>query len=148
MVAEGMTILIADDDAQDCMMTERALAASRGADDLRFVGDGEALIDYLMRRGEYADPLTSPRPDIILLDLNMPKKDGYAALEEIKATRGFGHLIVRYHVERGGGHQTQLRPRGELVHYKARDVSRPGRSNEVLRRVLDGDRHATETAER
>jgi CheY-like chemotaxis protein len=83
-VAEGMTILIADDDAEDCVMTERALAASRGADDLRFVGDGEALIDYLMRRGEYADPLSSPRPDIILLDLNMPKKDGYAALEEIK----------------------------------------------------------------
>jgi len=83
-VAEGMTILMADDDAEDCMMTGRALAASRGVDDLRFVGDGEELMDYLMRRGEYGDPLSSPRPGIILLDLKMPKKDGYAALEEIR----------------------------------------------------------------
>jgi CheY-like chemotaxis protein len=83
-VAERMTILMADDDAEDCMMTGRALAASRGVDNLRFVGDGEELMDYLMRRGEYGDPLTSPRPGIILLDLKMPKKDGYAALEEIR----------------------------------------------------------------
>ena len=83
-VAEGITILMADDDADDCMMTEKALAASGGVGDLRFVGDGEELMDYLMRRGEYTDPVTSPRPSMILLDLNMPKKDGYAALEEIK----------------------------------------------------------------
>src|SRR3989304_4970658 len=83
-VAEGMTILMADDDAEDRMMTGNALAATRGGDNLRFVGDGEELMDYLMRRGEYGDPLSSPRPDIILLDLNMPKMDGYAALREIK----------------------------------------------------------------
>jgi len=83
-VAEGMTILMADDDAEDCVLTGKALAASRGVDDLRFVGDGEELMDYLMRRGEYADPLTSPRPAIILLDLNMPRKGGYAVLEEMK----------------------------------------------------------------
>jgi len=83
-VAEGMTILMADDDAEDRMMTGKALAATRGGDNLRFVGDGEELMDYLMRRGEYGDPLSSPRPDIILLDLNMPKMDGYAALREIK----------------------------------------------------------------
>ena len=93
-VAEGMTILMADDDAEDCMMTERALAAGRGGDDLRFVGDGEELMDYLMRRGEYADPQTSPRPDIILLDLNMPKKDGYATLEEIKVQPGIRSIPV------------------------------------------------------
>ena len=84
-VAEGMTILMADDDAEDCMMTGKALAASRGVDNLRFVADGEELMDYLMRRGEYGDPLTSPRPGIILLDLKMPRKDGYAALEEIRS---------------------------------------------------------------
>src|SRR3990172_11481657 len=94
MVAEGMTILMADDDAEDCMLTERALAASRGVDDLRFVGDGEEVMDYLMRRGEYADPQTSPRPDIILLDLNMPKKDGYATLEEIKAQPGIRSIPI------------------------------------------------------
>ena len=79
-----MTILVADDDPEDCMMTRKAFEASQGGSDLRFVGDGEELMDYLMRREGYADPLTSPRPGIILLDLNMPKKDGYAALEEIK----------------------------------------------------------------
>ena len=83
--AEGMTILMADDDADDCMLTGKALAASRGVDNLRFVGDGEELMDYLMHRGEYGDPLKSPRPAIILLDLNMPKKGGYAALEEMKS---------------------------------------------------------------
>jgi len=76
---------MADDDADDCMMTGKALAASGGVGDLRFVGDGEELMDYLMHRGKYVDPLTSPRPGIILLDLSMPKKDGHAALEEIKA---------------------------------------------------------------
>jgi CheY-like chemotaxis protein len=79
-----MTILVADDDPEDCMMTRKAFEASQAVSDLRFVGDGEELTDYLMRRGEYADPLASPRPGMILLDLNMPKKDGHAALEEIK----------------------------------------------------------------
>ena len=79
-----MTILMADDDPEDRMMTRKALEASQGVGDLRLVGDGEELMDYLMRREKYADPLSSPRPGIILLDLNMPKKDGHAALEEIK----------------------------------------------------------------
>jgi CheY-like chemotaxis protein len=83
-VAEQLTIVMADDDAEDCTMTGKALAASGGVGDLRFVGDGEELMDYLLRRGEYAHPQTSPRPSVVLLDLNMPKKGGYAALEEIK----------------------------------------------------------------
>jgi CheY-like chemotaxis protein len=83
-VTEGITILMADDDADDRMMTGKALELSRGGRDLRFVGDGDELMDYLTRRHKYADPLTSPRPGIILLDLNMPKKGGHAALEEIK----------------------------------------------------------------
>ena len=82
---DRITILMAEDDAEDRMMTGRALEANRGYGDLRFVEDGEELMDYLMRRGKYVDPLTSPRPGIILLDLSMPKKDGRAALEEIKA---------------------------------------------------------------
>jgi CheY-like chemotaxis protein len=93
-VTEAMTILMADDDAEDCMMMGKALAASREGDKLRCVGDGEELMDYLMRRGEYGDPLTSPRPGIILLDLNMPKKDGYAALEEIRSHQEIRRIPV------------------------------------------------------
>lgn len=79
-----ITILMADDDPDDCMMTKEALEESRLANDLRFVKDGEELMEYLYRRGHYADPASSPRPGLILLDLNMPRKDGREALREIK----------------------------------------------------------------
>ena len=79
-----VTILMADDDLEDQMLVRNAWEKSRLNNDLRFVGDGEQLMDYLHRRGAYADPIDSPRPGVILLDLNMPKKDGYEALEEIK----------------------------------------------------------------
>lgn len=82
---EPITILMADDDPEDRMLAEEALEEARLANDLRFVEDGEELIDYLKRRGKYSDPKNSPRPGLILLDLNMPRKDGREALEEIKA---------------------------------------------------------------
>jgi two-component system response regulator len=75
---------MADDDPDDRQMTKEAFAESHLVNDLRFVHDGEELMDYLKRRGKYADPAASPRPGLILLDLNMPKKDGREALEEIK----------------------------------------------------------------
>jgi CheY-like chemotaxis protein len=80
-----ITILMADDDADDRQMTKDAFAESRLANDLRFVEDGEELLDYLQRRGKYSNPDSSPRPGLILLDLNMPRKDGREALREIKA---------------------------------------------------------------
>ncbi len=87
MTREGkpITILMADDDADDRQMTLEAFEESRLANDLRFVEDGAQLMDYLFRRNQFADPATSPRPGLILLDLNMPKKDGREALQEIKA---------------------------------------------------------------
>jgi CheY-like chemotaxis protein len=81
----SITILLADDDADDRMMAADALEESRLANDLRFVEDGEELMDYLNRRGKYSEPEKSPRPGLILLDLNMPRKDGREALREIKA---------------------------------------------------------------
>ena len=63
-----ITILMADDDDEDRMMTKKAWDNSRLANDLRFVEDGEELMEYLGRRGEYADPASSPRPGLILLD--------------------------------------------------------------------------------
>jgi CheY-like chemotaxis protein len=79
------TILMADDDADDRDFTRSAMEESRLVNDLRCVEDGEELLDYLHRRGRYADPKDSPRPGLILLDLNMPRLDGREALKEIKA---------------------------------------------------------------
>lgn len=80
-----ITILMADDDEDDRLLTKEAFIESHLANDLHFVNDGEELMHYLLRQKEYTDPKTSPRPGIILLDLNMPKKDGREALAEIKS---------------------------------------------------------------
>jgi len=80
-----ITILIADDDPEDRMLAAEALKESRLANDVRFVEDGEELVDYLTYRGRFANPDDAPRPGVILLDLNMPRKDGREALREIKA---------------------------------------------------------------
>jgi two-component system response regulator len=83
--SQSITILMADDDPDDRQLTKEAFEESRIGNDLRFVQDGAELMDYLQRRGPYSDPAHSPRPGLILLDLNMPKKDGREALQEIKA---------------------------------------------------------------
>lgn len=82
---QSVTILMADDDQDDCLLIQDAFAENRLSDVLRFVEDGEALMDYLYRRGAFADPELSPRPGLILLDLNMPKMDGREALKIIKS---------------------------------------------------------------
>ena len=78
------TILVADDDADDRQLTMEALATCHCANDLRFVNDGRDLLDYLRHEGKRAEEL-SPRPTLILLDLNMPRMSGTEALAEIKA---------------------------------------------------------------
>ena len=83
--ARPIVILLADDDEEDRMLAASALEASRVVNDLRFVEDGEELLDYLYRRGRYSDAGAAPTPGLILLDLNMPRKDGREALREIKA---------------------------------------------------------------
>lgn len=80
-----VVILLADDDEDDRMLACDALAESRLANTIYCVTDGEDLMDYLHRQGKYAPPAVAPRPGLILLDLNMPKKDGREALREIKA---------------------------------------------------------------
>lgn len=79
-----ITILLADDDEDDCLLTRKALTANRLANDFHIVNDGQELLDYLFRRGDYADPAKAPRPGMILLDLNMPGINGHEALAEIK----------------------------------------------------------------
>jgi two-component system response regulator len=75
---------MADDDADDRELTREAFEENQIAHELRFVEDGEELLDYLHHRGKYSDPASSPRPSLILLDLNMPRKDGREALQELK----------------------------------------------------------------
>lgn len=81
----SISILLADDDAEDRMLARDALEENRLANNLDCVEDGEDLLDYLHRRGKYTELAEKPLPGLILLDLNMPKKDGREALEEIKA---------------------------------------------------------------
>jgi two-component system, response regulator len=91
---KAVTILMADDDADDRRLTQEAFAEAKLANDLRFVEDGVELLDYMHRRGKYADPQNSPWPGIILLDLNMPRKDGREALRELKADPRFRTIRV------------------------------------------------------
>lgn len=89
-----ITILMADDDPDDRQLTREAFEENHIGNDLRFVEDGEELLDYLNQRGKYADPESAPRPGIILLDLNMPRKDGREALEELKKDPRFRGIRV------------------------------------------------------
>jgi len=80
-----ITILLADDDPDDRQLTQDAFAENRLANLLHCVEDGEELMDYLNRRGKYEYLRGAALPGLILLDLNMPRKDGREALKEIKA---------------------------------------------------------------
>jgi len=89
-----ITILLVDDDEEDLEMTQEALRESRLGNNIRTARDGEELMDYLLRRGRYADAADSPKPGLILLDLNMPRKDGREALAEIKANPDLRNIPV------------------------------------------------------
>ncbi|MCC5810611.1 MAG: response regulator [Ectothiorhodospiraceae bacterium] len=80
-----VTILMAEDDPDDRLLTQEAFDESRLANDLRFVEDGQELIEYLRGHGRYGNPADAPRPGLILLDLNMPRKDGREVLAELKS---------------------------------------------------------------
>jgi CheY-like chemotaxis protein len=85
---------MADDDEDDRLLTQQALQEGRVLNSLYFVEDGEQLMDFLNRRGQYTDPARAPRPGLILLDLNMPRKDGREALREIKADPALRRIPV------------------------------------------------------
>lgn len=89
-----ITILMADDEAADCLLVRAAVERARLHNDLRFVENGVELMDYLFRRGKYSKASEAPRPGLILLDLNMPRKDGREALAEIKADVGLQQIPV------------------------------------------------------
>lgn len=86
-------ILVAEDDEDDRFLMEEALE-ERDFRAVYFVEDGEELMDYLHHRGQYSSLSSSPRPNLILLDLNMPRKDGREALKEIKADQELRKIPV------------------------------------------------------
>lgn len=80
----SVVILIAEDDDDDFLLTKEAFAEAHLLNSVHRVRDGEELLAYLRKEGKFSTPDSSPQPNIILLDLNMPRKDGREALEEIK----------------------------------------------------------------
>ena len=93
-IKKAITVLLADDDADDRLTVTDAFAEAHLLNDLYCVVDGEDLLDYLRHQGKYSVPSSAPRPGLILLDLNMPKKDGREALREIKADPDLKNIPV------------------------------------------------------
>lgn len=91
---KSITILLAEDDPDDALMAREALAESRLVNHLEVVRDGEVLMDFLNCRNEHADRSAEDLPGLILLDLNMPRKDGREALKEIKSDPRFRSIPV------------------------------------------------------
>ena len=89
-----LKILIADDDPDDRTLTKEAFEENFLLNDLNFVEDGKELMDYLFQQGKYANATNHSLPELILLDLNMPRKDGREVLKEIKAHAEFRKIPV------------------------------------------------------
>lgn len=88
------TILMVDDDPDDRLLFKEACEEVRLRNPIEFLENGEQLIDYLKRQGDYAGRSGEPYPGVILLDLNMPLKDGREALEEIKSDPDLRHIPI------------------------------------------------------
>lgn len=91
---KGFVILLAEDNPADQELTRLALDEGEMGSELRVVGDGEEALDYLYHRGKYRDASKSPRPHLMLLDLNMPKVDGKQVLERMRADSSLRRIPV------------------------------------------------------
>jgi CheY-like chemotaxis protein len=89
--AAPVELLLVEDNPGDVRLTKEALREGKVHNNLHWVKDGVEAIEFLRRQGKYAD---APRPDIILLDLNLPKKDGREVLSEIKNDDQLKHIPV------------------------------------------------------
>jgi two-component system response regulator len=90
-IGSPIEILLVEDNPGDVRLTLEAFKDCKVSNNLNTVEDGEAAIAFLRRKGEYAD---APRPDLVLLDLNLPKKDGREVLKEIKADKSLKRIPV------------------------------------------------------
>ena len=87
-------VLMAEDDEHDIIATKRAWKKNNIVNPLYIVRDGEECLDYLYQRGKYSESGSAPRPGILLLDINMPKLDGFAVLEQIRESEQLSRLPV------------------------------------------------------
>lgn len=94
LIQREAIILLAEDDPGDQELTRRALEESRLLNQLFITSDGEETLDYLYHRGKYVDPASSPRPDLLLLDLNMPKMSGRQVLEQLNSDPDLKDITV------------------------------------------------------
>ena len=94
MNGEPLCILLVEDNPAHAELVIRNFEEHRVANQIHLVRDGEQALDYLFRRGKYADPQTSPRPHVVLLDLRLPKIDGLEVLSEIKSSAHLADLPV------------------------------------------------------
>ncbi len=82
-----VTVLLVEDNVAHAELVLRSFEDHRIANKIYHVSDGEVALDYLFRRGDYADPVKSPVPHLVLLDLRLPKIDGLEVLKEIKSSK-------------------------------------------------------------
>ena len=94
MAKSNAVILLVEDNPDHVLLIKEALAVNNIINEIRVVESGEDALDYLSRRGEYADPATSPRPTLVILDLKLPKMDGQDVLKTIKSDPGLKRIPV------------------------------------------------------
>ncbi|MCZ6876221.1 MAG: response regulator [bacterium] len=89
-----LTILLVEDNPRDVRLTQRAFAQTDMSHDLCVVRDGDEALAYLQREGQYKEPQASPRPDLILLDLNLPRMNGHELLDSLKQDQRFRQIPI------------------------------------------------------
>ena len=94
MAKNNTVILLVEDNPDHILLIHEALTANNILNEVRVAKDGEEALDYLFRRGQYADPQMSPRPTLIILDIKLPKIDGQEVLKAIKADPGLRQIPV------------------------------------------------------